>query len=84
MAKSKKRRRKPGEAPTRKDCIRNFCLECMHYQIAEIRRCTATECWLYPYRLGALDKETIEAEREQVKEEKSRKRKEKKEHSHNG
>lgn len=32
--------------------VRLFCLECMCYQIAEIPRCTATLCPLYPYRMG--------------------------------
>ena len=44
--------RQPGEVATRKYAIRNFCLECMGYNAAEVRRCTAPECWLYPYRLG--------------------------------
>ena len=32
--------------------IRLFCMECMCYQKAEIPRCTAQLCPLYPYRMG--------------------------------
>lgn len=67
MAKMKRRRRQCGEVASRKEAIRNFCLECMGYQQAEIRRCTATECWLYPWRLGALDDKTIDIEKAQAK-----------------
>ena len=52
-----KRPRKPGEIPTRKQAIRNFCVQCMGYEAAEVRRCTAPGCWLYPYRMGTVTKE---------------------------
>ncbi len=32
--------------------IRLFCKECMGYQQAEIPRCTAPLCPLFPYRMG--------------------------------
>ena len=32
--------------------IRLFCRECLGYQIAEIPRCTAPLCPLFPYRMG--------------------------------
>ena len=32
--------------------IRYFCKECMGYQAAEVPRCTAPLCPLYPYRMG--------------------------------
>lgn len=73
MAKLKRRRRKKGEVASRKEAVRNFCLECMGYQIAEVRRCTATQCWLYPWRLGALDEETLKQEKIEVKAEKPEK-----------
>ena len=55
MVKLSRRRRKPGEVATRKQAIRNMCLECMGYQIAEVHKCTSEQCWLWPYRLGAKD-----------------------------
>jgi hypothetical protein len=33
--------------------IRGFCLECMGGSKAEIEKCTAPNCPLYPWRLGA-------------------------------
>lgn len=59
-----RRRRKPGEVVSRKQAIRNFCLECVGYESAEVIRCTSTECWLHPYRLGAVDKDEIEDEQD--------------------
>lgn len=68
MAKIKKRRREVnGEYVGRREAIRNFCMECMGYQMAEIKKCTAKECWLYPWRLGVLDSESLDAEKEMVK-----------------
>ena len=32
--------------------IRTFCMECMGYQQAEIPRCTAPLCPLFPFRMG--------------------------------
>ena len=32
--------------------IRNFCISCMNYQVQEVERCTAVQCWLYPWRMG--------------------------------
>ncbi len=37
-------------APLR--AIKQFCYECSGETIAEVKRCTATACALYPYRLG--------------------------------
>ena len=34
------------------DVIREKCLECSGYQPAEITRCTAVACSLWPYRMG--------------------------------
>ncbi len=35
---------------SRKAALRAFCLECMGYESAEVNRCTARACPLYPYR----------------------------------
>ena len=35
---------------SRKAAIRAFCLECVGYESAEVNRCTAPACPLYPYR----------------------------------
>ena len=35
---------------SRKAAIRAFCLECFGYESAEVNRCTAPTCPLYPYR----------------------------------
>jgi hypothetical protein len=51
-AKVCKRRRAPNELAKPMTAIRNACLECMGYNAAEITRCTAPECWLFPYRAG--------------------------------
>ena len=51
-----KRRRREGELPTRKVAIRNHCLECCGFNAAEVRRCSAPECWLYPYRMDSPGK----------------------------
>ncbi len=67
MAKIRKRRRKPGEYDGRKEAIRNMCMECMGYEMTEIKLCTAKGCWLYPWRLGALDSESIKAEKVELK-----------------
>ena len=67
MAKLKRRRRRLGEIVTRKEAIRNQCFECMGYSHAEIGRCCAPECWLYPFRQGAVDDEEMESEKQKAK-----------------
>ena len=62
MAKLKSRRRKIGEICTRRDAIRNHCMECMGYMMAEIHRCDSFDCWLYPWRMGELDEEMVQRE----------------------
>ena len=47
--------RKAMEGRSRKAAIRAFCVMCMGYQPHHVRGCTAPECPLYPYRLGAVD-----------------------------
>ena len=32
--------------------IRKFCMECLGYSWAEVQRCTAPLCPLFPFRLG--------------------------------
>jgi len=51
--KIQRRRRKEGEIATQRTAIRNHCLECLGYNSAEVKRCTVSRCWLYPYRLGS-------------------------------
>ena len=46
--------RRAWQGRSRKAAIRAFCLECMGYQSAEVNRCTAPACPLYPYREDRL------------------------------
>lgn len=71
-----KRRRKPMEVASRKQAIRNFCLECMGYESAEVIRCTSNACWLFPYRLGSVNKKEITAEQKLLEEFEAKKKKE--------
>jgi len=57
-----RRPRKPGECASRKAAIRNHCLECVGYQQTEVRECTDKDCWLYPFRMGRLDRDALELE----------------------
>lgn len=41
---------------TRAKAIRLKCLDCCCGNNAEVRRCPATKCPLYPYRMGKEDK----------------------------
>lgn len=61
-SKVKRRRRKPGEVAHRSKAIRNHCLECVGYNQRAVRECTAEKCWLWPWRLGALDRDGVSAE----------------------
>ena len=59
-------RRQPGEVRSRKDAIRSFCSECITMYGLDngdagtikgaIEACPATECHLWPWRGGPLDK----------------------------
>lgn len=65
LSKAVKRNRKPGEIPTRKAAMRAFCLMCMGGEAdaaTAVRECTAPSCMLWPYRLGNLDKSSINKE----------------------
>jgi hypothetical protein len=44
--------RRAWAGKSRKAAMRAFCLECMGYESAEVPRCTAPTCPLYPYRRG--------------------------------
>jgi hypothetical protein len=58
-----RRRRHPREVATPRTAMRNFCLECMGWDAAEVKCCTAPACWLWPYRLartGPVDKSDLE------------------------
>ena len=46
--------RRAWRGRSRKAAMRAFCLECMGYQSAEVNRCTAPACPLYPYREDRL------------------------------
>jgi hypothetical protein len=48
----KRRRREEGECAKYKTAIRNFCLECMGYNLNEVKHCSAPKCWLFPLRFG--------------------------------
>ena len=37
----------------RRDAIRRKCIDCSGGKIAEVRRCEAINCSLWPYRLGS-------------------------------
>jgi hypothetical protein len=41
------------EGGNRKDAVVLHCIMCMGWQPRLVRGCTATDCPLYPYRLGA-------------------------------
>jgi hypothetical protein len=45
-------RRKENEILNPLKTMRKFCLECMCDSVEEVRRCSAPECFLYPYRFG--------------------------------
>jgi hypothetical protein len=58
----KRRDREPGEFPTTRVAIQNFCRSCMGYEAddysslkARVQDCAAQHCWLWPYRVGALE-----------------------------
>ena len=48
--------------------IRRFCLECMGYQQAEVPRCTAPNCPLFPFRMGESHKDVSPEERKRMSE----------------
>jgi hypothetical protein len=35
---------------SRKAAMQSFCVECCGYEFQEVRRCTSSECPLFPYR----------------------------------
>ncbi|MCP4544935.1 MAG: hypothetical protein GY835_00560 [bacterium] len=49
MQKSRARAHRLG---TRSAAIRAYCIECVGGESAEVRCCTATDCLLYPFRMG--------------------------------
>lgn len=42
----------PKEAKTRKQALRNKCLDCSCWQPSEVRLCPAKGCPLWPWRMG--------------------------------
>jgi hypothetical protein len=47
---------KTDQSFTRGKAIRQKCLDCSCWQEAEIRRCTAQDCALYPFRMGNISR----------------------------
>jgi hypothetical protein len=45
---------------SRKQAIRNKCIDCCGGVRAEVRKCSATNCPLWPFRMGAEIKDTGE------------------------
>lgn len=43
--------KKAWSKQSRKAAVRAFCLECVCYQEAEVRRCTSPGCPLFEFRL---------------------------------
>lgn len=58
--KIEKNRRPPGKVATAMTSVRNFCLECVHYQPNEVALCAAPQCWLWPLRFGKYPKADFE------------------------
>ena len=48
----------PAEKQTRKQAIKAKCLDCSGGIRAEIRRCPATSCPLWPFRMGTEQRST--------------------------
>ena len=43
--------------------IREKCLECMGWNVAEVRRCPSIDCALFPFRFGKRPKSVTEDEK---------------------
>ena len=57
------------QTPLRK-VIRAHCLECCNGEIAEVRKCTAHACQLWPYRMNKnpfIKKEISEEQKEAIR-----------------
>lgn len=52
-----RRRRKPDEIPSLRVAVRNHCLECCGHSAQEVALCTASKCWLWPWREGETPRE---------------------------
>ena len=48
--------------PTRKNAIRLHCIECCGFKKAEVRKCQARKCWLWPYRMGIAETTAVVSE----------------------
>lgn len=48
----------PTEKRSRKKAVREKCIDCSGGIRAEVRRCPATKCPLWPFRMGAEIKNT--------------------------
>lgn len=56
MPRKKKEETRPNL--TRAQAIREFCIECMGYEVREVNKCPAEPCPLWPYRKGKGKDET--------------------------
>lgn len=52
----------PTEKRSRKKAVREKCIDCCGGVRAEVRKCPATKCPLWPFRMGAEIKGTGEDE----------------------
>lgn len=43
----------PAEKKSRKQAVRNKCVDCCCGNKAEVRKCSATSCPLWPFRMGS-------------------------------
>lgn len=65
IRKTVRRNRNPGEmAKPMSRAIRLQCLACCGHNAAEVVRCTGTDCWLWPYRLGSGSRAVAQADSE--------------------
>ena len=48
----------PAEKRSRKKAVREKCIDCCGGNRAEVRRCPATHCPLWAFRMGAEIKDT--------------------------
>jgi len=46
------RERRPEEIPSARKSIRYFCSQCMGGTVNEVKLCTVTQCWLFPWKCG--------------------------------
>lgn len=52
---------------SRVKAIREKCLDCCGWESAEVRKCTAINCPIHPFRMGTLEKSRQTNEKEGIK-----------------